>query len=77
MSTVTSDWQTLIRSPEFLRFVTALTSSGLEDTKLISATATTSVKRKPKMEGSNEDMFVRPDQLPNQHSKKEGRRNKK
>jgi len=70
----TSDeWRTLSRSPEFSRLITALASSGLAEMKVLEAAKTTPVKRKPKMEGSNENMFLRSDQV-TKKGDKEGKR---
>jgi hypothetical protein len=55
------EWRTLSRSPEFSRLITSLASSGLAEMKVLEAAKTTPVKRKPKLEGSDENMFVRPD----------------
>ena len=58
----TSDeWRTLSRSSEFSRLITALASSGLAEMKVLEAAKTTPVQRKPKMEGSDENMFLRPE----------------
>lgn len=58
----TSDeWRTLGRSTEFGRLITALASAGLAEMKVLEAAKTTPVKRKPKLEGSNENMFIRPE----------------
>jgi hypothetical protein len=70
----TSDeWRTLSRSPEFRRLIASLASSGLAEMKVLEAAKTTPVKRKPKMAGSDENMFVRPDE-PTRKSGKEGKR---
>lgn len=65
------EWQTLSRSPEFSRFMTALASSGLAEMKFLEAAKTTPVKRKPKMEGSNENMFLPPEELAKRRKKGE------
>lgn len=60
---IPDEWRTLNRSPEFSRLITALASSGLAEMAVLEAAKTTPVKRTPKMEGSNENMFILPDHV--------------
>jgi hypothetical protein len=56
-------WRTLAGTPELARLVGVLASSGLDELKVLEAAKTTPVKRKPKMEGSDENMFLPPEEL--------------
>ena len=69
--TATAELQTFPRSPEFSRLISTLTSSRLAEIQGVEAAKTTPVKRKPRMEVSNENMFVLPEQIRENDDKKE------
>lgn len=56
-----ADAQTLSRSPEFSRLLSAMEASRPAEAKVIEPGKTTPVKRKPHMEGSDENMFIKPE----------------
>ena len=64
------DWQRLRDSPEFARFLITVASLGLGDHKVLEAGATAPVRRRPKMEGSDENMFLPPELMPKRGDKK-------
>ncbi|MEX0272020.1 tyrosinase family protein [Leptolyngbyaceae cyanobacterium UHCC 1019] len=51
----------LSQLPEFQRFIAGFMPSGIRDMPLLEAATTVPVVRKPKMEGSDENMFVLPE----------------
>lgn len=72
--TETTDlWGTLSRVPEFNRLVTALASSGLTEMDVLTAARTTPVKRQPRKEGSDENMFIPPEEAAKRRGKKTSR----
>ncbi len=54
---------TLTHLPEFGQLVNILASVRVEEPRIIEAAETTPVKRKPRMEGSDENMFLKPEQI--------------
>lgn len=56
------DWPTLSNTPEFRRLMSAMASVGLSDISMLEAPTTTPVTRRPKLPGSNENMFILPGQ---------------
>jgi hypothetical protein len=60
---VTTGLQTVAHLPEFGRFFNTLAAARKTEVTVLEATETTPVKRKPKMEGSDENMFLKPEQL--------------
>jgi hypothetical protein len=57
------DWRTLTATPEFARLLGVLASAGLADMSVLEPAKTTPVRRKPKMKGSDANMFLRPEQM--------------
>lgn len=66
------EWRTLARSPEFNELISTLVSSGLAELKLLDAPKTQPVPRKARMEGSDENMFVLPEDRKKLRRKKKG-----
>jgi len=64
------EWRMLTRSPEFNELISTLVSSGLAELKLLEPPETKPVPRKPRMKGSNENMFVLPDEPKKPRGKK-------
>jgi len=56
------DWQAMIATPEAGRLIGTLLSSGLSSLQPLEAAPTRPVKRTPKREVGDENMFVRPDE---------------
>lgn len=56
----TTNWQELVQAPEISRLLSALASSNLQHEALLATVKTMPVKRKAKMEGSDENIFIRP-----------------
>jgi hypothetical protein len=54
---------TLTHLPEFGQLVNILASVRVAEPRIIEAAETTPVKRKPRMEGSDENMFLKPEQI--------------
>jgi hypothetical protein len=54
---------TLTHLPEFGQLVNTLASVRVAEPRIIEAAETTPVKRKPRMEGSDENMFLKPEQI--------------
>ena len=63
--------QTISRSPEFNQLLGTLTSSRLVEAKAVEAAPTIPVKRKPRMEGNNDNMFLKPDQVKEKEEKED------
>ena len=59
----TTELQRLSRTEEFSRLMSTFASSRLAEIEVVQAAETVPVKRKPRMEGSNENMFLRPGEL--------------
>ncbi len=57
---IDTTWQELAQTPEISRLLSALASSNLQHEALLEAVKTMPVKRKVKLEGSAENIFIRP-----------------
>ena len=66
------EWRALARSPEFNELISTLVSSGLADLKLLEPPKTKPVPRRPRLPGSDENMFELPDDLKKPRGKKKG-----